>query len=348
MGPRLLEPIATTLNANSSVFLQFFELPANGHLVGRRCYIGDHPRSVEVYAEGVYNLDPVLKPSLQWLHSGTADQGAYVSLLSQIPGWHDQAYYREFLFEFDIRHVLAVAVPVRSALGSEMICLGFHRAHEAEPFCSDEVRLLQSLAPLIQSVICNLAHREAVTLSGTILDTVCDCHAGLGFVILDDDLLVRHANRRGLMQLGLYDSGGQGIQAASVFGELRQRLLDVESGVGRRGRFTLPVSQPNIQMPLQLDVDVRAFRASDYRTYYLLVTSERSDRKRLDDCCAVFGLSERQSDVARLVCAGQSNGQISRTLGITLRTVENHLRSIYMKLAVNNRMQLVSKVLDLN
>jgi DNA-binding CsgD family transcriptional regulator len=229
-----------------------------------------------------------------------------------------------------------------------MICLGFHRAHEAEPFCGDEVRQLQSLAPLIQSVICNLAHREAVTLSGTILDTVCDCHAGLGFVILDDDLLVRHANRRGLMQLGLYESGGQGIQAASVFGELRQRLLDVGPGAGQGGRFTLPVSQPNIPMPLQLDVDVRALRASDSRTYYLLVTSERSDRKRLDDCCDVFGLSERQSDVARLVCAGHSNAQISRTLGITLRTVENHLRSIYTKLAVNNRMQLVSKVLGLN
>ena len=270
-----------------------------------------------------------------------------MSLLSQIPGWHDQAYYREFLFEFDIRHVLAVAVPVRSALGSEMICLGFHRAHEAQPFCIDEVRQLQALVPLIQSVICNLAYREAVALSGTILDTVCDCHAGPGFVILDDDLLERHANRRGLMQLGLYESRGPGIQAASVFGELRQRLLDVESGAGQRGRCTLPVSQPNMHMPLQLDVDVRAFRANS-RTYYLLVTSERSDRKRLDDCCAVFGLSERQSDVTRLVCAGQSNGQISHTLGITQRTVENHLRSIYTKLAVNNRVHLVSKVLGLN
>ena len=127
----LLQPVATTLKANSSVSLQFFDLPANGHLVGRRSYVGHHPRSVEVYVEGVYNLDPVLKPSLQWLHSGAADQGAYVSLLSQIPGWHDQAYYREFLFEFNIRHVLGVVIPVRSALGAEMFCLGFHRAHEA-------------------------------------------------------------------------------------------------------------------------------------------------------------------------------------------------------------------------
>jgi len=298
------------------VSLQFFDLPANGHLVGRRSYVGHYPRSVEVYAEGVYNLDPVLKPSLQWLHSGSADQGAYVSLLSQIPGWHDQAYYREFLFEFNIRHVLAVAVPVRSALGSQMFCLGFHRTHEAQPFCSDQVRQLQALVPLIQTVICNLAYRESVALSGTILDTVCDCHAGLGFVILDDDLLVRHANRRGLMQLGLYESGSRGMQAAGVLGELRQRLLDIEAGVGRRGRFTLPISQPHLHMPSQLDVDVRTFRANS-RTYYLLVTSERSDRKRLDDCCAAFGLSERQSEVARLVCAGQGNGHISRTLGIT-------------------------------
>ncbi len=349
MGERLLTPVADALNATSSVFLQFFDLPTNGQLVGRRSYVGHHPRSVEVYAEGVYNLDPVLKPGLQRLRSGANGQRASVSLLSGIPGWRDQAYYREFLFEYDIRHVLGVVFPVRSTLGSEMMCLGFHRAHEAQPFSTEEVGRLQELVPVIQSVISNLAYRDSVPLSGAVLDAVADSDAGMGFVVLDEDLLVRHANRHGLTQLGLYEEAAcRSAQSASVFGEIRQRLMYLAPAAGSRGRFTVAMPRENHGNSCQMDIDVRAFRDIDARIYYVLVMSECSDRKVLDDACASFALSDREIDVARLICAGQSNGQISRGLGIALRTVENHLRSVYAKVGINSRTQLVSRLLGLN
>jgi DNA-binding CsgD family transcriptional regulator len=349
MGECLLTPVSDALHATSSVFLQFCELPTDGHLVGRRVYVGHHPRSVEVYAEGVYNLDPVLKPGLQWLRSGADGQNASVSLLSGIPGWRDQAYYREFLLEYDIRHVLAVVFPVRSTLGSEMMCLGFHRAHEAQPFSTEEVGKLHELVPVMQSVITNLAFRDSIALSSTVLDSVADSCAGMGFVILDEDLLVRHANRRGLTQLGLYAGAScRSAQSASVFGEIRQRLMCLEPAAGPRGRFTVAMPREDCGISGQLDIEVRAFRDIDARIYYVLVTSERSDRKVLDDACACFALSEREIDVARLICAGQNNGEISRGLGIALRTVENHLRSVYAKVGVNSRTQLVSRLLGLN
>src|SRR5450755_1799078 len=164
MSGQLLEPVAQTLKATSSVFLQFLDLPAQENLVGRRCYVGDQPRGVEAYADGFYNLDPVVQPSLQWLRSGADGRGAFVTLLSCTPGWRDQAYYKQFLKPFDIGHVLAVAVPVRSELGAEIMCLGFHRAHEAQPFSGEEVGRLRELVPVIQAVLSNLAYREAVTL----------------------------------------------------------------------------------------------------------------------------------------------------------------------------------------
>lgn len=64
--------------------------------------------------------------------------------------------------------------------------------------------------------------------------------------------------------------------------------------------------------------------------------------------CECFALCDREIDVARLICAGQSNGHISRGLGIALRTVENHLPSVYAKAGVNSRTQLVSRLLGLN
>ena len=186
-------------------------------------------------------------------------------------------------------------------------------------------------------------------LSGTLLDAVSNHGGGMGFVVLDEDLMVRHANGCGLAQLGLCQNGPRTSAAGSdIFGELRQQLLRAPLGVGPRGRFSLAV--PHIESGLlhPFDVDVRAFRSIDGRTYYLLITSERGERKALDGACASFDLSAREIEVARLICAGQTNADISRELGIAQRTVENHLRSIYAKAGVNSRTQLVSQLLGLN
>ena len=51
-------------------------------------------------------------------------------------------------------------------------------------------------------------------------------------------------------------------------------------------------------------------------------------------------LSEREKDVARLVCSGLRNKQIARELGISDATVKLHLHHIYQKLGVGGRRQL--------
>lgn len=42
----------------------------------------------------------------------------------------------------------------------------------------------------------------------------------------------------------------------------------------------------------------------------------------------------------REVAAGRSNGAVAELLGVSRRTVEAHLRSIYTKLGVSTRVQL--------
>ena len=46
--------------------------------------------------------------------------------------------------------------------------------------------------------------------------------------------------------------------------------------------------------------------------------------------------------VLRLVAAGQSNGQIAESLGITERTVKFHVTAIFNKLGADNRAQAVA------
>lgn len=49
------------------------------------------------------------------------------------------------------------------------------------------------------------------------------------------------------------------------------------------------------------------------------------------------GLTERESDVARLVAAGYTDKDVARTLGIGVPTVRTHLRRVMAKKGVANR-----------
>ena len=55
-------------------------------------------------------------------------------------------------------------------------------------------------------------------------------------------------------------------------------------------------------------------------------------------------LSKREKEVLKLVLQGKSNKQIALSLGITVRTVEFHLKNIYTKFQVTSRIQLILKL----
>jgi DNA-binding CsgD family transcriptional regulator len=55
-------------------------------------------------------------------------------------------------------------------------------------------------------------------------------------------------------------------------------------------------------------------------------------------------LTAREKQIALLVAQGLSNPQISARLRIAEQTVKNHLRGVFRKLAVKNRVQLTLKM----
>jgi DNA-binding response OmpR family regulator len=55
----------------------------------------------------------------------------------------------------------------------------------------------------------------------------------------------------------------------------------------------------------------------------------------------LFGLTERELDVLRLLASGSRTRDISATLGISMKTVSGHVQRVLAKLGVNTRTQAV-------
>ena len=85
------------------------------------------------------------------------------------------------------------------------------------------------------------------------------------------------------------------------------------------------------------DEAVRELRRLGVRTWRRGPTAPR-------DAEGVQSLSSREREVAALVLAGKRNAEIADELVLSVKTIESHTRSIYAKLGVGSRVELVTRL----
>ena len=60
-----------------------------------------------------------------------------------------------------------------------------------------------------------------------------------------------------------------------------------------------------------------------------------------------YCISPRELQVARLVCQGFDNGEIAGNLKIKEGTIKTHMRNIYRRIRVKNRIEMLLKFVDI-
>ncbi|CCQ95733.1 two-component response regulator [[Clostridium] ultunense Esp] len=83
----------------------------------------------------------------------------------------------------------------------------------------------------------------------------------------------------------------------------------------------------------------------EYRRLYEDAVNELHPRMPMQDKKTWDRLTDREKDVLRLLAAGKSNLAISETLGISDKTVKNHVSSILLKMGAVDRTQAVVEAL---
>lgn len=77
-----------------------------------------------------------------------------------------------------------------------------------------------------------------------------------------------------------------------------------------------------------------------------VVEAFHDNRPKAPDEAEPVHLSQRETDVAKLIAEGLANKEIADRLGISTETVRGHLKNIYEKLHVRSRTEAAVKYLD--
>ncbi|MDR6832437.1 MULTISPECIES: helix-turn-helix transcriptional regulator [unclassified Sphingopyxis] len=331
----VLEPVADALGAESGVYLQFVSSHYDRHGIGASRYIGGRPDAVDAYVDGLYRMDPVIQPAIDAL-SQLDNRSCSISSTSFEQPEFDDLYASVFLKPFDIGHVMALAVPMETDFDLQLNCLGFHRPYGESPFLPEQVAWFKRLAPALVSALQTIARCETLEISRALIGISGRQAGTVGYLVLDEDLVVRSANASGVALFGLDHPSSD-----NLLGNVKELLLrdpptDGDSRALMPHDRAVPVSE----------IEIRGFRSGDDCQHYLVTAMGSPLRLSLDSACRAFGFTERESEVAHHIAEGKGNVSLARELGISFRTVENHLRAVYRKASVGSRTQLISRLLE--
>jgi len=81
-----------------------------------------------------------------------------------------------------------------------------------------------------------------------------------------------------------------------------------------------------------------------FRPYAHSLLHRAQDAGDLSATCTEYGISKREREILELLISGKTNPEIAEALFIALPTVKNHVSSIYRKLNVKSRYQLIHRL----
>jgi DNA-binding CsgD family transcriptional regulator len=245
------------------------------------------------------------------------------------------ARYQEILAPMDLGDELRAALMVGSK------CWGFmclHRERSGLNFTPAEAAFLAKLAPhLAEGLRTSLLIGDAKSTPSP--------PSGPGLVLLADDLSLvatTPAAEAWLAEVSRSDWPSS-LELPDAVYAVAARLLALE-----RGSHTPPDLMPRLRLRTAsgrwLVLHASRLRAGGTEGRMAVIFEEARPSEIAPLIADAYGLTKRESEITRLVLRGLSTNEVSEELHITPNTVRDHFKSIFDKVGVRSRRELVGQV----
>ena len=243
--------------------------------------------------------------------------------------------YQEILAPMDLGDEVRAALMVGSK------CWGFmclHRERSSPNFTPAEAAFLAKLTPHLAEGL-----RTALLIGEG--RAALPAVEGPGLVLLGDDLslaAITPAAEGWLAEVAPSDWPGSLELPGAVYA-VAARLLALE-----RVGHTPPELMPRIRLRTAsgrwLVLHASRLRAQDTEGQIAVIFEEARPSEIAPLIVDAYGLTKREGEITQLVLRGLSTAEVSEELHITPNTVRDHFKSIFDKVGVRSRRELVGQV----
>lgn len=208
------------------------------------------------------------------------------------------------------------------------------RGTDDHAFAEEDVRLLEWLAPVLATALRHRAVQDPDVPEGAAPE-------GAGVVILDEDLRIRSWTPAARAWLdALVPTGQPGFLGDAVVYGVAGRLLALRRGVAAHAGDRVRVRTLSGHWAV---VESAGLEGGDTGSIAVSIRPAGFD-ELLDLVCSAYGLSARERELVTLLIAGLDTTAVTRAMFISRHTVQDHLKSIFAKVGVRTRRELVAKL----
>jgi DNA-binding CsgD family transcriptional regulator len=250
----------------------------------------------------------------------------------------EERLYREFHGPQHMDRSLAVKLTDH---GVNTAMLGLWRSRESRGFTAVDLLKIRCMAPVLTSVYARLTDQPTDGRLAWLINILAPAEFHDALLLLDAGGKIVFANPAGETALSdLFWSRSKSERRPASIPSWFVDQCD-RAGIGE-GLSVVLGSCESAQR-------VRVVRVPDKcGAGYLLRMSRCHSRNAVDDELSGSELSSREIDVARIAAKGLSTKQIAIEMCLSRFTIQDHLKSIYRKLGVNNRAGLMRSILGFN
>jgi DNA-binding CsgD family transcriptional regulator len=243
--------------------------------------------------------------------------------------------YREMLAPMDLGDEL------RAALVAGSKCWGFmclHRERSSPDFTPAEAALLARLVPHLAEGL-----RKALLLGGP--RTESPQPDGPGLVMLADDLSLVAITPTAEAWLAEVPQSAwpSSLELPDAVYAVAARLLALERG-GRTPPDLMPRLRLRTASGRWVVLHASRLRATGAEGQIAVIFEEARPAEIAPLIVDSYGLTRREGQITQLVLRGLSTAEVSEELHITPNTVRDHFKSIFDKVGVRSRRELVGQI----
>lgn len=260
------------------------------------------------------------------------------------------------------RHAISLCFWEKAASGVLDCILSVHRSKEEGPFTQMELEVLNSLHPQIDHARRRVRHIEGERSAFHSLEFLVR-KLPLATLVLDWELRLVFANAAGRACCAQWRCAGgdcwlkQDRDATVIPRELCDICTQMKSEWNDETQIGQPAERTLLRKPSDSTDAGQMVRIAMIplggehpgRPSFLLQflgspDTNASEQMSGDGLAMLAQLTPEQRAVARHICDGKSNDEISIALGKSVCTVKRHIYSIFRKLRISNRTQLAMRL----